>query len=220
MAKPLFTDYAVTWTFVNPLCGSVPQDPEIVTKWLESRMPTSKPAEGRDLSEIQEEVLASLSEPDDAREVALLGFQVQGPGLAVRGATIRAHLKDCARQLSRYVVGKVKGESSFAVRVVNTVYVQDEWVPIMRPDGQQVAAPDGHIEKPFSAMTPRGPISAFKRFAYVEPTALRFSLRVLGGAVTKDDLERIMQYGGLHGYAGERGMGYGRYVIERLEAVD
>lgn len=220
MVTPLFTDYAVTWNFVNPLCGSVPQDPEIVAKWLESRMPTSKPAEGRDLIEIQEEVLATLSEPAEPHEVAVLGFQSHGPGLAVRGATIRAHLKDCARQLSRYVVGKIKGETSFAVRVVNTVYVRDEWVSITRPDGQHVLVPDGHIEKPFSAMTPRGPISAFKRFAYVEPASLRFSIRVLGGAVGKDDLERIMQYGGLHGYAGERGMGYGRYVIEQLDTVD
>jgi len=215
--KSLFVDYAVTWQFTNLLCGSVPQNPDLIKPWLETRAPDVKPPEARDLTEIQEEVFETLSAPTEERKVSVLGFQhVDSFGLVVRGATIRAHLKDCARQLSRYVVGKVKGEASFAVRVVNTVYVVDEWVSVLK-EGQMIRESEGWIEKPLSAMTPRGPISAFKRFAYVDQPTLVFTLRILGGAVGKKDLESLMQYGGLHGYAGERGMGYGRYLIERLE---
>lgn len=247
--KTLFEAYTVTWRFLNELCGSVPQKPDLIATWLQSRIPASKPAEAKELSEIAEEVFESLANPTEGKQVGVTGFQRETPGrmgikenlcnglggkcesgegimetagsgpLVVRGATIRAHIKDCARQLSRYVVGKIKGESSFAVRVMNTVYVQDEWVPILK-HGQSVNDPDGWIEKPFTAMTPRGPISAFKRFAYVTQPTLTFTLLVTGGAVKEADLLNLFQYGGVHGYAGERGMGYGRYIVEKLDRVE
>ena len=215
----LFTRYDVLLRFTNELCGSVPQNPDMVQGWLDSRSPEAKPAEARGLAEIQEEVFDTLANPTEEKKISVLGFQRQDGALVVRGATIRSHIKDCARQLSRYVVGKVKGESSFAVRVINTVYVVEEWVPILK-DGQPAQEPDGWVEKAFSAMTPRGPISAFKRFAYVSRPSLSFTLSVLGGAVKRADIENVLQYGGLHGYAGERGMGYGRYMIETLKEVE
>lgn len=215
----LFTKYNVLLQFTNELCGSVPQNPDMVQNWIEGRAPEAKPAEARGLAEIQEEVFDTLANPTEEKKVSVLGFQRQGGSLVVRGATIRSHIKDCARQLSRYVVGKVKGESSFAVRVVNTVYVVEEWVAILK-GGHVVQEPDGWVDKAFSAMTPRGPISAFKRFAYVSTPSLSFTLSVLGGAVKRNDIENVLQYGGLHGYAGERGMGYGRYVIEKLNVVE
>lgn len=220
--KPLFIRYSVTWQFLNELCGSVPQNPDLIATWLQTRSPSAKPAEARELSEIAEEVFESLANPTEGRQVGVTGFQRHptiADSLAVRGATIRAHIKDCARQLSRYVVGKVKGESSFAVRVVNTVYVLEEWVPILK-NNQTIKEPDGWIEKPFTAMTPRGPISAFKRFAYVTQPSLTFMLLVTGGAIQPVDLQVLFQYGGIHGYAGERGMGYGRYVVEKLNQIE
>lgn len=217
--KTLFERYIVTWQFLTELCGSVPQNSDLIANWLDNRAPEVKPAEARELADIQEEVFDTLANPTEEKKVSVLGFQQRDGNLSVRGATIRAHIKDCARQLSRYVVGKVRGESSFATRVVNTVYVQEEWVPILK-DGQQVREPSGWIEKPFSAMTPRGPISAFKRFAYISQPTLTFTLLVTGGAVKEIDLHNLFYYGGVHGYAGERGMGYGRYMIEKLNHVE
>ena len=219
--KPLFVRYSVVWQFTNQLCGSVPQNKDLIDPWLRARMPASKPPEARELSEIQEEVFESLAAPEEEKTVASLGFQnsLDGEGkLSVRGATVRAHIKDCARQLSKYVVGKIKGETSFAVRVINTVYVEEDWVHIRKGAGF-IMEPDGWIEKAFTVPSARGPVSAFKRFAYVEQPQIAFTLKVLGGAVSRNDLESIMQYGGLHGYGGERGMGHGRYIIEMIEEL-
>jgi hypothetical protein len=35
--------------------------------------------------------------------------------------------------------------------------------------------------------------------------------------VTRHDLERVMSYGGVHGYAGERGDGEGKYTFNLEE---
>ena len=62
------------------------------------------------------------------------------------------------------------------------------------------------------------PINALKTFEYIEPARLDFTLKVLGKSVSKKDLETLFEYGGVHGYAGERGDGEGKY-LSTLEKV-
>ncbi len=230
--KPVWVEYTVSWHFPWWLCGGVPQNPDIVRDWLESAMPTVKPAEARDISEIQEEVLATLASPTEERKIGINSFQkVAGTvvgfpdtpmAIVVRASTIRAHLKDCARAVSRYIAGKVEGEAAFSTRFINCVYPdfpEQYWVPILRDD-QPLTEEDGWEEKPFSAMTPRGKISAFKRVGYVENARMRFRLRVAGGAVSMSDLAKVMEYGGTHGYGAERGMGHGRYLVTELRQTE
>ena len=49
---------------------------------------------------------------------------------------------------------------------------------------------------------------------------MTFTLKVLGRSVSETDLHHLFEYGGVHGYAGERGDGEGRYnyTIERVDA--
>lgn len=50
---PLWTKYDVTWTFLTNLCASVPGNPELVNKWLETREPRVKPAGALSIEEIK-----------------------------------------------------------------------------------------------------------------------------------------------------------------------
>ena len=59
--------------------------------------------------------------------------------------------------------------------------------------------------------------SALKAFEFVHNARLEFTLKVLGGKIHLDDYETLFLYGGLHGYAGERGDGEGRYTFEITE---
>jgi hypothetical protein len=223
--RPLYVQYDVGWHFPWMLCGGVPQNPDIVKDWLRSRMPTAKPPEAKEISEIQEEVFDTLSAPTEERGLSVNGFQKftfpggSKPLLVMRASTIRAHLKDCARAVSRYIVGRVEGEAAFSTRFINCVYPdfpEQYWVRIMR-DGKPLDAEDGWEEKPFSAMTLRGRISAFKRVAFVQNVDMRFVLRVFGDAVSEGDLRKVMEYGGTHGYGAERGVGHGRYLLTLLQ---
>ena len=154
----------------------------------------------------------------------ILTFQRHDGGLVMRAATIKAHIKDCARRLSEYHVGSVKGQYAFSTRVLNTVYPDPAtyWIPILRPNGKPITKPDGEQDKPIHVSGPQGRQNALKRFEWVEPWRLDFVLHVLAApsaktkkphpAVQEEDLQTLGEYGGCHGYAGERGDGDGRYA--------
>lgn len=222
---PLWQLYRVRWTFLTKLCASVPADPEIIRKWLEAREPAVKAPGARSIEEINEEVLASIErgegEPDQT--FSMLVFQRQQGQLVMRAATVKAHLKDCARVLSAQYIGRIANERAFSTRVVNGVYLDESvyWLPILRPNGEAIMDADGAYDKPIHTRGPQGVQNALKRFEYIAPPAvLEFTIKVLGKSVSETDLHHVFTYGGVHGYAGERGDGEGRYeyTIEKIAA--
>jgi hypothetical protein len=222
---PLWTLYRVRWTFLTRLCGSVPADPELIKAWIAAREPRVKPAGSLSIEEVNEEVLASIErgEGEADQSYSMLVFQRHGGGLVERAATTKAHIKDCAFQLRRIYIGKIQGELTLDNRVKNGVYPDKRvyWIPILREDGTPVIEADGAYDKPIHVRGPRGEqLSALKRFEYIEPPSMiEFTLQVLGNSVSEIDLHRVFEYGGTHGYAGERSDGEGRYdyTIERLD---
>jgi len=215
----MFRKYRVELKFINRLCGSVPQDKEMVKKWLDGRKPSVKPPGGRSINEINEEVIATMPDQEaenaETEKAIALGFQVEKSGLVMRGGTLKAHVKDCARILSQNYIGKIQGEKSLNVRVTNCTMIQEYWVPIMK-DGKRIAEADGLFDKAVHLMGRFGPINALKRIQYVEQPTLTFHWLVMKtttdkNVVTEDDLKSILTYGSVHGYAGERGDGEGRY---------
>lgn len=163
--------------------------------------------------------------------------------LVVRAATVRAHTKEAARVLSTEHIGVIEGEKRFSTRVINGVYfdIRHELLAIRRPDGTVVTEPDGELEKPVHFSTAQGPRSALKCFDFVKPPSMiEITLFVLASPVKRKtkkkavegeapepepepeakpsvsvaDLFKIYEYGGTHGYGGERGAGQGRYTFE------
>ena len=223
----MWTRIDVTWEFVTPLCASTPSDPDLIKAWLEARRPAIKPPDARSIQDVAEEVIGAL--PDvPAEETKLLVFPRINGVLSARLATMRAHLKDCATVLSSLYVGKIKGERSFAVKVKNALYwpPETEWVPILRKsDGQPFTEPTGTVQRPVHSMTPQGMISAIKVFETVEGAMIRFPLVILTQpsgnlVVTETDLKTLFQYGGTHGYGGERSYDGGRYVFSLAKAAE
>lgn len=222
---PLWAHYRVRFSFLTRLCASVPADPEIIRKWLAAREPLVKPAGAKSIEEINEEVLASIErgEGEADQSYSMLVFQREGGRLVMRAATVKAHIKDCARVLSAQYIGRIAQERAFSTRVTNGVYLDESiyWLPILRPDGHSITEADGAYDKPIHTRGPQGVQNSLKRFEYISPpSVLEFTLKVLGKSVTEADLHHVFSYGGVHGYAGERGDGEGRYTytISRLDA--
>lgn len=217
----MWTKYDVEWRFITRLCGSLPADPELQRAWLESRKPRVRPPDSRSIDEIAAEVAESTEEVQ-SEEKGLYVFQRQEGGLVMRMGTIRAHIKDCARVLSSLYIGRIEKEKSFAVKVLNSVYYPKEvyWTSVLsQGDAQQVKAPTGQYDKPIHVKTMQGERSALKTFEFVEGAMLRFPLEILTQpsgkqVISQDDLETIMDYGGTHGYGGERSDGEGRYEFK------
>ena len=215
----MWTKFSVTMDFLTKLVSSVPADRELISRWLDSRKPTNRPPDSKSIEEVAQEVLDTLP-PDANEEAGVHVFQRQEGGLVVRLATVRAHLKDCARTLSRLYVGKVEGEKSFAIKVVNALYYDPAvyWLPVLsQSDNKPLREATGSYDKAIHAMTPRGAISALKRFEFVEDARLRVPIWILTPksgrpVVTEEDLTTLFSYGAVHGYGGERSDGEGRYV--------
>lgn len=231
--------YLVRWEFFTKMCGSVPADPELVKAWIAARGPRVRAPGGKTLDEVTAEVIASLDRGDefDETECNILTFQRAAAPFrsgtemltegvervcTVRAATIKAHLKDCARVMSG-MLGREKGERAFSTRVVNDLYPDPVryWIPVLRPDGNPVTKHDGERDKPIH---PRPGASALKRFEWIEPGVLEFTLCVLAprgkARLGLSDLDMLMQYGGTHGYGGERGDGEGKYIATISEHTE
>lgn len=215
----LWQQYKVTWTFKTKLCGSFPLAKDMISPWLEARKPGVKPEGGRTIQELASEAVATLERVEEENialeERTTLGFQRNDDYLVMRGGTIKAHIKDCARMLSSFSEKPVKGsgERSFAVRALNCLYPDDYWVPILK-NGKPIRVPDGNFDKAVHVQTAQGPRNALKRIMYVEDAVLVWNLNVLNTnreLVSEAEMERLFDYGAIHGYAGERGDGEGRY---------
>lgn len=212
--------YRVTWQFTNLLCGSVPQAKELVRPWLEARKPAKKPAEGPSLDEMEQEVMETIDDSETVERITL-GFQRDELGLFVRGGTIKAHLKDCANQVKEAVRKahyKDKDRIGLKAMVANKVYVEEYKVYLKR-NGEYVKKEDGEREQAVHVMTAQGQRNALKIIRYVERPTLEFTLLVLAdGTLPEEVLKTIFEYGSVHGYGGERGLGEGRYtwVMERI----
>ncbi len=183
----------------------------MVPIWLNSRKPKQKPEGAKPLEEIEQEVLESIEED---MERTTVGFQGDDKGLFTRGATIRAHLKDCANQIKDFVSVK-----AFRAKVSNRIYIEEYHI-YFRKNGEHIKESDSTFEQPIHAMTPRGPINALKVVQYLEKPILTFTLKLLDDGnkeVTLENLKKIFEYGSIHGYGGERSMGEGRYTFEISE---
>jgi hypothetical protein len=227
LSGPLWHRHRVRWTFVSPIYASVPANPEVIAAWLQARQPSVRPPHARSIDEIQEEVIASLATLSDTEasiaQDTLLVFQyadVLGEperAIAFRHDTIRAHMKDCGRVLSAQFIGTITKERAFSTRVINGVY-PDPTAPqivLRRQDGALVLKPDD--ERDHFVHTFRG--NALKRVQEIAPpVVIEFDILVLGSSVTRSDLDYLFQYGGVHGYGGERSRDGGKYVHEWVTA--
>lgn len=221
----MWTKYKIRMMFLTKLCASVPADPELMESWIKAKQPRVKPPGGKSIDEINAEVIATIAEQSEGEEetqYSMLVFQQQNDGLVVRAATVRAHMKDCARVLSAQWIGRIQGERAFSTRVINGAYPDEKqyWLPILRHNGELVKIHDGERDKPIHVRGPRGQtMNALKRYQWVEPARVDFMLKVLGKSVSQDDLGHLFNYGGVHGYGGERGDGEGKYLadIEKLK---
>lgn len=221
----MWIEHLIEWRFLGQLRGTLPMQEQLWRDWFDKHLlDRIRPPAHKTSVEMQEEVYGAIVEAGTAlaeeEKRGLVGFPKMDGHLVVGGYTIRSHFKDCARVISRFLVGRLKGESSFATKMVNGLYVKDDWLPILR-DGQPIAEPDGIEEKPITAIVPGSGqrITAIKRVFYVKHPTLIFTLLALP-SVKKVDLEKCMEYGAVHGYLGDRSIGHGRYRFTFLNTKE
>lgn len=198
----------VTINFINKVCGSVPMHKELVNAWLTARAPSKKPEDGKSIDELEIEVAETIEE---ATEKVTLGFQKNGQGLFIRAGTFKAHLKDCANQIKDALDDTIK---NLRGKVANKIYLEEYSLHFSK-NGSPVEKADGSFEQPVHVITRLGPRNSLKIIQYLENVSLQFTLMLMEDKeITPEVVTNLFEYGSIHGYGGERGMGEGRYSFD------
>lgn len=234
----IWKDHIIRWDFITTVYGGFPAAESVLRPFIQKRIDDGKikgvnstiqltpegrielRKEGLSMEELHEaklaEAMETLPEVEELIEERSLVFQRLAGRLVFWGGNFRSHLKECARTLSSLVLPKkVEGAKSLAVRATNGLYVADAWVHLSR-DGETMRKADGIQEFMVHVNHPRtgAPMSSIKHCEYVAPScSLMFTLKVLGGIVTDQELEMILEYGAVHGFGQERSRGMGRYLF-------
>lgn len=158
--------------------------------------------------------LAEVSEQDKV----WVGFSRDDKGLFVRGANLRAHLKDCAGVVGPHAkAGKVPDMSAvlnFRSKAVNAIYIKEDRLHILNGDGSVATKATGFRDATLSVMTAQGPRTCLKRVDYLDPCTIKATILLYPGEITRDWLKVLLDYGCVHGFGQDRSLQFGRYVYE------
>lgn len=219
----MWEEIPLTLNFNTDLCGGSPRYDKVVEDWVHRRAASEAALAGlenpKSLEEVVKERKATLdpvSEEDEMSKV-WVGFQRDAKGLFIRGANLRAHLKDCASVLgekAQKTVGDDKLEiQAFRSKFVNRVYVKENRLHILNSKGQVYKEPTSHRDATMTVMTRMGPRTCLKRVDFCEPARICATILLLrGGPITRKHLKMCLEYGKVHGFGQDRSLQYGQYV--------
>lgn len=224
------TTYRVELQVRNVLVGGVPASPNIIRKWLQSRLEVGDAVLQEMLAKTLKERFANTTPSLDEQIDALLededgpsinGFkrdQVTGE-LQYEGRCMKAALKEFAN--SAYPgtdwPGKDKVAKSFRKGLMNTlaerVFIPEVYI------GLGVKQPDRVEERIKHVMTPQGPKSAINRVEIVEAPTVSFTVRVHDDFLPQEAWARIWERGEDIGIGADRGRSDGQFDLLKWERV-
>lgn len=158
--------------------------------------------------------LTEVSEQDKV----WVGFSHDETGLFLRGANVRAHLKDCAGVVGPHAKqGKVPDMPkvlNFRSKAVNAIYIKEDRLHILNGTGQVAKEATGFRDATLSVMTAQGPRTCLKRVDYIEPAAIKATILLYPGEIDRDWIKVLLDYGCVHGFGQDRSLQFGRYKFE------
>lgn len=228
----MWRELSLKMTFTTPLCGGVPRDPEIIDRWVDTRTATEaqhtkleaeaeeKGGKIQTVAEVKQErvdTVDSLVEVTEQDKV-WVGFSRDEKGLFVRGANLRAHLKDCAGVVGPHAkkgdVPDMPQVLNFRAKAVNAIYIKQDRLHILNGDAQVVDKATGFRDATLSVMTAQGPRTCLKRVDYLQPAIIEATILLYPGEINRDWLMVLLDYGCVHGFGQDRSLQFGRYEYE------
>ena len=204
----MWKKYQVELRFTTPFASSTPKNPKDIEAMLEARMPTKAPPDPVSIPELASQIAEEVEATEEV-ERGYATFKRDGRGLYYEARCVRAHIKDCANALQKFL--DIRALKS---KVSQRVYVEPEKLYLGKTE------PDSSEIRIVHAMTMKGPRSSLKTIDYVNDAKLAFILKVLDdGVVTEELLKAIFEYGGTHGMGQERSQQWGQYEVVKLEEI-
>jgi len=194
------TKYHIKLTFIEPMLGTVPYNPEVYKRFIESKKPEdqqedeSKTVESRELS-------------------GWTGFHKDDDGLLfIYDYMIKGFLKAASDVIKSS--DKTNPNRGLKQRIDRFVFVFPRQISL------EVKDADGILERPLRAMTMQGPRVSVVRSDFIKKgRSLEFEIHILEqGVMGRNTLENLLDYGKYKGLGQFRNGSYGRFTYT-LKAV-
>lgn len=201
----------VRLTFVKPILGTKPNDPEIHSRFVASKAP--------DHETMEQEVAALGAEEVEERGKTVF-FKMEDGTPYLKSYQIKGFFKEAARTLKKVPGTKTKNLTAFLKRIDNFIFVygdlpdDDEVIPLYMPLDMDLTATD--CQRPLRASTPQGERVALAH-SEEAPAGTWMEFRVM--CLDPADLKYVrewLDYGRLKGIGQWRNSGKGRFTWEEL----
>lgn len=211
---PLFElAWKVTATLTEPLLGTVSKDPEVFKKYIEQLQ-----HDRQDAIKDNESETAPQVPPEVDEKSGWTGFHSDEKGIFVYDYLIKGALKNAGN-----VLKDALDLTGLRSKIDRFVFVFPRRVHIRDEKGDILKAPDGTLERPLRAQTPKGErVSLARSDTVKEGRKIEFIVKVVEGCPIKhveQVVEKCMDYWQLCGLGQWRNASYGRVTV-KVEILD
>jgi len=185
-------NFRVKLTFTESILGTVPKDPEVYAAYIATKAPEN--ADTNDEVETVEEV----------EEKGWTGFHSDEGGCFLYDYQIKGFFKEAANSLREPL-----GITALRANTEQCLFIQPRKI-YLGPE------PEGVVERPLRAMTPKGPRVTVVRSDYFPAgTEVEFDVLLFKNKkITEKMFRHILDWGTLKGVGQFRNGGYGRFTYE------
>jgi len=192
-------------TFIEPILGTQPADPELHTRFIASKAP--------DHQTMAEEVEAMGAEEVEERSKTIFPKMEDGTPF-LWDYQIKGFFKDSCGMLRRVSSSKSKKLTAYKKEIDGLIFVEPRRIPLWMPSDLDLTATD--CQRPLRASTPQGERVALAH-SEEAPAGTYIEMTI---TCLKDDLMPLvvewLNYGRLRGIGQWRNSGRGRLVWEEL----
>lgn len=192
-------------TFIEPLLGTLPADPEVHSHYVASKAPDAK--------SMAEEIAATSAEEVEERSITVFSRMEDGTP-ALWDYQLKGFFKDACSMLRRVPGTKSSKLTAYKKIIDGLIFVKPRMIPLWMPIDLDLSETD--CQRPLRASTPQGERIALAhseeapKGTYIEITIALLDERQWG--VVKEWLD----YGILRGVGQWRNSGKGRFEWEEI----
>ena len=187
-------------TFIEPILGTWPADPEVASKYIASKAP--------DAGTIKDEIAATSVEEVTEKSMTIFPRGEGGPVLY--DYQVKGFFKDACSMLSRVKDTKSSGVKAYKKVIDGLIFPEPRMIPLT------LAGDIGNCQRPLRAQTAQGErVSLANSEELPAGTTAEFTVRLLDQNHEPLILEWL-EYGRLRGLGQWRNSGKGRFTFEVL----
>ena len=207
--------FTVTLTFLEPILGTAPKDPEIYKTYIASKAAEMNGIQYVEIGADREVPADELATVQDVEEKGWTGFHLLNGCPILYDYAIKGFFKDACSMLRRVEKSNSSKITAHKKIIDGLIFVEPRQLPLTIPAGQTL----GVLERPLRAQTAQGErVTLARSDTAPAGTTITFDVIVMG-VVNKAQIVEWLDYGRFRGLGQWRNGGYGKFEYTISEAI-